>query len=99
MADKKVTAKKETVEAKNVEAPKEEEEKEVVIDVVPVVKPKQAEAPKKTNTYTIEKGDTLGVVADKLNIAGGWFALYSANREAIGSSPDNISAGQVLDLP
>ena len=49
-------------------------------------------------SYTIESGDTLSKVADKLNIAGGWQALADANASII-SDPDVVFPGQVLQLP
>ena len=37
--------------------------------------------------YTITAGDTLSRIAAGLGIAGGWPALYAANRQVIGSQP------------
>lgn len=49
-------------------------------------------------TYTIESGDTLSIIAEKLNIAGGWEALYQANVDTV-IHPDLIFTGAVLNLP
>lgn len=49
-------------------------------------------------SYTIESGDTLSIIADKLGIAGGWEALYQANVDTI-IHPDLIFTGAVLQLP
>jgi Domain of unknown function (DUF1906)/LysM domain len=50
------------------------------------------------DTYTVEPGDTLASIAERLGIAGGWQALYALNRAVIGPDPDLISPGQVLKL-
>lgn len=49
-------------------------------------------------TYTIQSGDTLGIIAQKLGIQGGWEALYSANLDTV-IHPDLIFTGQTLNLP
>lgn len=49
-------------------------------------------------SYTIQSGDTLSKIADKLNIAGGWQLLADANAATI-SDPDLVFPGQVLQLP
>ena len=49
-------------------------------------------------TYTIQSGDTLSTIAEKLGIVGGWEALYNANVDTI-IHPDLIFTGQVLQLP
>ena len=49
--------------------------------------------------YTITAGDTLSAIAAGLGIAGGWPALYAANRQVIGSNPDALQPGTVLHLP
>ena len=49
-------------------------------------------------TYTIQAGDTLSTIADKLGIEGGWQALYNANVDTV-IHPDLIFTGQVLQLP
>jgi len=57
-----------------------------------------AEVPLSGESYTIQSGDTLSKVADKLNIAGGWQLLADANATTI-SDPDVVFPGQVLQLP
>lgn len=49
-------------------------------------------------TYTVQAGDTLSTIAEKLGIEGGWEALYNANIDTI-IHPDLITTGQVLQLP
>ncbi|GAB2754277.1 transglycosylase family protein [Sinomonas soli] len=49
-------------------------------------------------TYTIVSGDTLGKIAEKLDVKGGWQALADANAKTI-ANPNLIFPGQVLQLP
>jgi LysM repeat protein len=49
-------------------------------------------------TYTVQSGDTLSGIAQKLGL-GGWQALYQANAGVIGGDPNKIYPGQVLVLP
>ncbi|GIM96576.1 M15 family metallopeptidase [Paractinoplanes toevensis] len=49
--------------------------------------------------YPVKSGDTLSTIARRLNIPGGWQALYRLNRDAIGPDPDLIPVGLVLRLP
>ncbi|MET3141799.1 UNVERIFIED_ORG: nucleoid-associated protein YgaU [Arthrobacter sp. UYEF2] len=49
-------------------------------------------------TYTLEPGDTLSTVADKLGVEGGWQSLADANMATI-ANPDLVFSGQVLQLP
>lgn len=49
-------------------------------------------------TYTLEAGDTLSIVAEKLGIEGGWQLLADANASTI-ADPDLVFEGQVLQLP
>ncbi|MET3172574.1 UNVERIFIED_ORG: nucleoid-associated protein YgaU [Arthrobacter sp. UYCu721] len=49
-------------------------------------------------TYTLEPGDTLSNVADKLGVEGGWQSLADANLDTI-ANPDLVFSGQVLQLP
>ncbi|MEV5077623.1 transglycosylase family protein [Streptomyces sp. NPDC056159] len=51
------------------------------------------------DSYTVRAGDSLESIADSLDLQGGWDALYAANRGAIGSDPNHISAGQTLNVP
>lgn len=50
------------------------------------------------DTYTIESGDTLSTIAEKLGIEGGWQALYEANADTL-IHADLIFTGDVLQLP
>ncbi|MFC7849998.1 transglycosylase family protein [Arthrobacter sp. NPDC057388] len=49
-------------------------------------------------TYTVQEGDTLSKIADKLGIHGGWQHLADANADTI-SNPNLVFVGQVLQLP
>lgn len=49
-------------------------------------------------TYTVEGGDTLSTIAEKLNSDGGWQTLADANTDSI-LDPDLVFEGQVLQLP
>lgn len=51
-------------------------------------------------TYKIKGGDTLSGIADfQYNDARKWSAIFNANREQIGDSPNKIRVGQRLNLP
>lgn len=50
------------------------------------------------HTYTIQAGDTLSGIADKLGVVGGWQALFAANTDTV-SNADLIYVGHVLQLP
>ncbi|MFG2650848.1 transglycosylase family protein [Streptomyces sp. NPDC048436] len=49
-------------------------------------------------TYTVRSGDNLSVIADDLDVKGGWTELYAENEKSVGSDPDLILPGQSLDL-
>lgn len=49
-------------------------------------------------TYTVRSGDSLWVIADDLDLKGGWAELYAENEHSVGSDPDLILPGQSLDL-
>jgi nucleoid-associated protein YgaU len=49
-------------------------------------------------TYTLQAGDTLSIVAGKLGIDGGWQHLADANLDTI-SDPNLVFEGQVIQLP
>jgi LysM repeat protein len=49
--------------------------------------------------YTVAAGDTLSGIAAGLDVHGGWPALYTANRRAIGRDPNTIRPGTVLTVP
>jgi resuscitation-promoting factor RpfA len=66
---------------------------------------KQAPAPRHATsvalsgeTYTLQAGDTLSIVAQKLGIQGGWQHLADANLDTI-SDPNLVFEGQVIQLP
>ena len=50
--------------------------------------------------YKIKGGDTLSGIADnQYEDARKWSAIFNANREQIGDSPNKIRVGQRLNLP
>ncbi|MCU1568348.1 MAG: Transglycosylase-like domain protein [Pseudarthrobacter sp.] len=50
------------------------------------------------DTYTLQAGDTLSIVAEKLGIDGGWQHLADANLDTI-SDPNLVFEGQVIQIP
>ncbi|MFH8681217.1 transglycosylase family protein [Streptomyces lydicus] len=50
-------------------------------------------------TYFVRHGDTLGGIARRLQVKGGWRTLYKANRHALGGNPHRLVAGMRLTLP
>lgn len=56
-------------------------------------------APAAARTYTVEKGDTLSAIAQKLlGKASDYPRIFEANRDQL-SDPDKIRPGQVLKIP
>ena len=52
-----------------------------------------------TQTYTVEKGDTLSHIAKQFyGKASRWHAIFEANRDVL-DDPDKIYPGQVLTIP
>ncbi|TNB74569.1 LysM peptidoglycan-binding domain-containing protein [Arthrobacter sp. BB-1] len=49
-------------------------------------------------TYTLQAGDTLSIVAEKLGVQGGWQHLADANLDTI-ADPNLVFEGQVIQLP
>ncbi|MCH8151580.1 MAG: LysM peptidoglycan-binding domain-containing protein [Planctomycetes bacterium] len=53
----------------------------------------------RSRTYTIKRGDSLSVVAQRLlHSAGRWRQLYQLNRNVI-SDPDTLQVGTVIKVP
>jgi nucleoid-associated protein YgaU len=49
--------------------------------------------------YTVQKGDTLEKISQKVYGTGAqWYRIYQANKDTL-SGPDRIYVGQVLDIP
>jgi nucleoid-associated protein YgaU len=56
-------------------------------------------APAASQTYTVNKGDTLSKIAKEFyGSANRWHEIFDANRDQI-SNPDLIKPGQVLKIP
>ncbi|PIB06830.1 peptidoglycan-binding protein [Streptomyces sp. HG99] len=49
--------------------------------------------------HVVKAGDTLSSVARKYQVKGGWKALYEANKQTVGSHPDQLKAGTLLVIP
>ena len=57
-------------------------------------------SPPPATSYTVVKGDTLWGIAQKEMGSGSRYSeLHEANRDVIGSDPNNIKPGQVLTIP
>lgn len=57
----------------------------------------KAVLPKNGADYTVVKGDTLGSIASRNGIPGGWKAVFDRNSDVL-SSPNVLRIGQQLDL-
>ncbi|WP_319460299.1 transglycosylase family protein [Micromonospora sp. RTP1Z1] len=51
-----------------------------------------------SGTYLVKPGDTLSMIADVKDLAGGWHALYERNKRVVGDNPGLIFPGQQLRL-
>lgn len=59
-----------------------------------------ANAPKPTETYEVQEGDTLGTIAKRFyGDSGKWRAIFDANKDVIGDNPDAIRIGTKLKIP
>jgi len=51
-------------------------------------------------TYTVQSGDTLALIAQKFYGDGNlWELIYNTNRSTIGENPNQIQVGMVLVIP
>ncbi|MEU4267347.1 transglycosylase family protein [Streptomyces sp. NPDC026092] len=48
--------------------------------------------------HVVQQGDTLSKVAKRFGIAGGWQALYKANRSVVGADPNRLMVGTMLRI-
>ncbi|MCW2936670.1 MAG: hypothetical protein JWM19_7632 [Actinomycetia bacterium] len=55
--------------------------------------------PAPTVRYIVQPGDTLSSIATALAVRGGWQALYTASKQAIGPNPNIIRVGTALTIP
>lgn len=54
----------------------------------------------KPDEYIVQKGDTLFEIASRFFVGGDlWPLLYKENEEVIGSDPNLIKPGQILNIP
>jgi resuscitation-promoting factor RpfA len=51
-----------------------------------------------SGSYVVKPGDTLSMIADVRDLAGGWHALYERNKRVVGADPGLIFPGQRLRL-
>ncbi|MFD3329134.1 transglycosylase family protein [Streptomyces sp. NPDC058701] len=49
--------------------------------------------------HAVRAGETLVSIAARRRVAGGWRALYEANRGVIGERPERLAVGTLLALP
>ena len=63
----------------------------------PAPTPAPAPPPPAPLTYTVVRGDTLGRIGARFNVA--WRDIYAANVGVIGADPNLIRPGQVLVIP
>ncbi|MEU6659150.1 transglycosylase family protein [Streptomyces sp. NPDC046821] len=49
--------------------------------------------------HIVKSGDTLSSIARLAHVKGGWQALYQANKQMVGASPDRINVGTMLLIP
>lgn len=49
-------------------------------------------------TYTVQAGDTLATIAQKLGVKSGWLGLYSLNKDTVHNA-NLIFTGQTLQIP
>ncbi|GAA4243053.1 LysM peptidoglycan-binding domain-containing protein [Dactylosporangium darangshiense] len=46
----------------------------------------------------VQAGDTLASIAERMNVPGGWQALYERNHDVLGADPNLVRPGQQLSL-
>ncbi|MGW4239766.1 LysM peptidoglycan-binding domain-containing protein [Streptomyces sp. NPDC004749] len=62
------------------------------------VTPSRRPIPASANTYTVQAGDCLSVIAQRAGVKGGTQALYALNKKILVEGPDRIYPGQRLRL-
>jgi len=67
----------------------------VIIAVLPVA----AVAQEACTTYTVQSGDTLGMIAQAAYGSYDYQMIFNANRDALAANPNNLPAGLQLILP
>jgi LysM repeat protein len=57
-----------------------------------------AEAQQQCESYRVQPGDTLGGIANRAQVRGGFQILFNANTNVL-SDPNRLQAGQALQIP
>lgn len=68
-----------------------------IVSQAPVTPQTQVAPAQGQNTYTVQKGDTLSLIAQAFGIPGGWQTLFSLNQDVL-HDPNIIEIGTVLHL-
>jgi nucleoid-associated protein YgaU len=98
------TQKKQELEARAREIKAEqgerlEEAKQRIRERREAARAERVEAKAEAKTYTVQAGDTLGKIAQKVYGDGSrWKEIFEANKETI-KNPDLIQVGQELKIP
>jgi LysM repeat protein len=71
---------------------------DILTSTLTITTPSVTASPPATR-YVVQPGDTLSSIAARLDVRGGWPALYTLNLRAIGRDPNAIRAGTVLTVP
>lgn len=50
-------------------------------------------------SHVVKAGETLWSIARRYRIAGGWKALYKANKQMVGANPNRLNPGMPLVIP
>ena len=50
-------------------------------------------------SYRVKKGDSLHTIAERVDGVENYWALYKANRRAIGRNPSRLRIGTLLRIP
>ncbi len=50
-------------------------------------------------TYTVKEHDTIAAISRKLTGSADYSAIYEQNKDAIGSNPNNLTVGMILQIP
>ncbi|NGN64729.1 LysM peptidoglycan-binding domain-containing protein [Streptomyces sp. A7024] len=59
---------------------------------------KAADSDQRYVTHTVAAGDSLGKIAEKYDVPGGWQRVYADNKDTIGSDPAALKVGTKLKI-